>query len=146
MLIGLLLITYSLFEPNLKNIHIPIIPEPVAILDVEKPSEEVMQAVKGLASLVTDPKDRTKIAIFNYEFATRVKDYNTNLQQVNDVYTLAGKTFFKEELVGKYNGFGDGLTKLISDLVSDDNHDLSQEEKNKISDYFMGLCWSLIQK
>jgi hypothetical protein len=146
MIIGLLLVAYGLFEPNLRNIHLPVLPEPVAILDVEKPNEEVMQTVSGLASLVTDSKDRAKIAIFNYEFATRVKDYNTDLQKVNDVYTLAGKTFFKEEMVGKYNGFGDGLIKLISSLVSDDNHDLTQEEKNKISDYFMGLCWTLIQK
>ena len=59
---------------------------------------------------------------------------------------MAGKTFFKEQLVGKYDGLGDGITKLISDLVSDDNHDLTQAEKDKISEHFMGLAWSLLQK
>lgn len=147
-IIALILITYGVFGTNL-NIKFPLPkpqPEPVAILNIEKPSAEIMQIVHPLSSLVTDPTDRAKIAIFNYEFATRVKNYNSDLQQVNDVYTLAGKIFFKNEMVGKYKGLGDGLIKLLTDLVSDDNHDLSQAEKEKISAHFMGLCWSLIQK
>ena len=147
-IIALILIAYGIFGTNL-NIKFPLPkpqPEPVAILNIEKPSPEIMETVSPLSSLVTDPTDRAKIAIFNYEFATRVKNYNADVQQVNDVYTLAGKTFFKNEIVGKYKGLGDGLVKLLTDLVSDDNHDLSQAEKEKISEHFMGLCWSLIQK
>jgi hypothetical protein len=147
-LIAALLIAYGIFGLGfLKNIPIPKPkPEPVVILNVDKPNQEVIDSVKNLSSLVTDPLDRAKIAIFNYEFATRVKNYNTDLQKVNDVYTLAGKTFFKNELVGKYNGLGEGVVKLITSLVSDDNHDLSQEGKDKISEHFMGLAWSLLQK
>ena len=146
-IIAALLIAYGIFGLDfLKYIPVPTPPEPVVILNVDKPSQEVIDSIKGLSSLVTDPADRAKIAIFNYEFATKVKGYDTNLQQVNDVYTLAGKTFFKEQLVGKYDGLGDGITKLISDLVSDDNHDLTQAEKDKISEHFMGLAWSLLQK
>lgn len=145
-IIAALLIAYGIFGLDfIKNVSIPK-PEPVVILNVDKPSQEIIDKVKGLSSLVTDPTDRAKVAIFNYEFATRVKDYNTDLQKINDVYTLAGKTFFKEELVGKYNGLGDAITKLISDLISDDNHDLSQAEKDKVSEHFMGLAWSLLQK
>ena len=59
---------------------------------------------------------------------------------------MLDKTFFKNELVGKYNGLGDGVIKLITSLVSDDNHDLSQEGKDKISEYFMGFSWALLQK
>jgi hypothetical protein len=148
-IIAALLIAYGIFGLGfIKYIPIPTVPtpEPVVILNVDKPNQEVIDAVKNVSSLVTDSTDRAKIAIFNYEFATKVKGYNTNLQQVNDVYTLAGKTFFKEELVGKYSGLSDAITKLISDLVSDDNHFLSQAEKDKISEYFMGLTWSLLQK
>jgi hypothetical protein len=145
-IIAALLIAYGIFGLDfIKYIPVPT-PEPVVILNVDKPSQEVIDSVKSLSSLVTDPTDRARVAIFNYEFATKVKGYDTNLQQVNDVYTLAGKTFFKEELVGKYNGLGDAITKLISNLVSDDNHDLSQAEKDKISEHFMGLAWSLLQK
>jgi hypothetical protein len=146
-IIAALLIAYGVFGLDfLKYIPAPTPPEPVVILNVDKPSQEVMDSVKSLSSFVTDPSDRAKIAIFNYEFATKIKGYETNLQQVNDVYTLAGKIFFKEQLVGKYNGLGDGITKLISDLVSNDNHDLTQTEKDKVSEYFMGLAWSLLQK
>jgi hypothetical protein len=146
-IIAALLIAYGVFGLDfLKYIPVPTPPEPVVILNVDKPSQEVMDSIKGLSSFVKDPEDRAKIAIFNYEFATKVKGYDTNLQQVNDVYTLAGKIFFKEQLVGKYNGLGDGITKLISNLVSDDNHDLSQAEKDKVSEHFMGLAWSLLQK
>lgn len=146
-IIAALLIAYGVFGLDfIKYIPVPTPPEPIVILNVDKPRQEVIDAVKNVSSLVTDPTDRAKIAIFNYEFATKVKGYNSNLQQVNDVYTLAGKTFFKEELVGKYAGLSDAITKLISDLVSDDNHDLVQSEKDKISEYFMGLSWSLLQK
>jgi hypothetical protein len=146
-IIAALLIAYGIFGLDfLKYIPVPTPPEPVVILNVDKPSQEVIDSVKDLSSVVTDPSDRAKIAIFNYEFATKVKGYETNLQQVNDVYTLAGKTFFKEELVGKYKGLGDAIIKLISKLVSDDNHDLTQAEKDKISEHFMGLSWSLLQK
>ena len=146
-IIAALLIAYGIFGLDfIKYIPVPTPPEPIVILNVDKPKQEVIDAVKNVSSLVTDPTDRAKIAIFNYEFATRVKGYNSNLQQVNDVYTLAGKTFFKEELVGKYVGLSDAITKLISDLVSDDNHDLVQSEKDKISEYFMGFSWALLQK
>jgi hypothetical protein len=148
-IIAALLIAYGIFGLDfLKYIPVPTPPhpEPVVILNVDKPSQEVIDSVKGLSSVVTDPSDRAKIAIFNYEFATKVKGYETNLQQVNDVYTLAGKTFFKEELVGKYKGLGDAIIKLISKLVSDNNHDLTQTEKDQISEHFMGLSWSLLQK
>jgi len=146
-IIATLLIAYGIFGLDfIKYIPMPTPPEPIVILNVDKPRQEVIDTVKNVSSLVIDPMDRAKIAIFNYEFATKVKGYNSNLQQVNDVYTLAGKTFFKEELVGKYIGLSDAITKLISDLVSDDNHDLVQSEKDKISEYFMGLSWALLQK
>jgi hypothetical protein len=146
-IIAALLIAYGIFGLDfLKYIPVPTPPEPVVILNIDKPSQEIMDSVKVLSAFVTDPSDRAKIAIFNYEFATKVKGYETNLQQVNDVYTLAGKIFFKEELVGKYKGLGDAIIKLISKLVSDNNHDLTQTEKDQISEHFMGLSWSLLQK
>ena len=64
------------------------------------------------SDLITDPSDRAKLAIFNYEFAERVLDYNTTSQQVNDVYTLAGKIFFEDTLVDKYDGLAEEIVKL----------------------------------
>lgn len=147
-ILATLLIAYGIFGFDFIRVNLPKPkpPEPVVILNVDKPSAAIIDAVKSLSTLVKDPTDRAKIAIFNYEFATKVKNYNASLQQVNDVYTLAGKTFFKNEIVGKYNGFGEAIIKLIASITSEENHNLSQEEKDKLSEHFMGLAWSLLQK
>lgn len=121
-------------------------PEPIAILNIEKPSQDVVDRVQKFSSLITDPTDRAKIAIFNYEFATKVVGYEANLQQVNDVYTLAGKTFFKNSIVGKYSGLGDKLVELLTEVAGDKNHILNEKEKSDIHDNFMGVAWVLIQK
>lgn len=122
-------------------------PEPeVAILNIDKPSDETILLVKKYGELIKDPTDRAKIAIFNYQFATNVKSYETSLQQVNDVYVLAGKIFFKDSIVGKYDGLADMLVKQIQDITTDEDHTLSQEEKDKISEQFMAIAWVLIQK
>jgi hypothetical protein len=121
-------------------------PEPIAILNIEKPSQDVIDRVQKFSSLIKDPTDRSKIAIFNYEFATKVVGYEANLQQVNDVYTLAGKTFFKNSIVGKYSGLSDMLVKLLTEVAGDKNHILNEKEKSDIHDNFMGIAWVLIQK
>jgi hypothetical protein len=121
-------------------------PEPIAILNIEKPSQDVIDRVQKFSSLVKDPTDRAKIAIFNYEFATKVVGYEANLQQVNDVYTLAGKTFFKNSIVGKYSGLSDMLVELLTQVAGDKNHILNEKEKSDIHDNFMGIAWVLIQK
>ena len=74
-------------------------PAPAKILNIDTPSTQVLNRVKIFSNIVTDPTDRAKLAIFNYEFANRVASYNASSQQVNDVYTLAGKTFFQNTFV-----------------------------------------------
>jgi hypothetical protein len=137
-IIGLLLILVALYPAKQ--------PVEVALLNIEKPSQEIIEMVTPMSGIVTDPTDRAKLAIFNQEFANRVKRYDADVQQVNDVYVLSGGYFFKDELKDKY----DELDKIIMDLMqrcsSSDNHKLTTEEKNKLSSYFMGFAWSLIQK
>lgn len=118
----------------------------VVLLNIEKPTQQVIELVKPVSDLVTDPTDRAKLAIFNQEFAERVVKYNTDTQQVNDVYVLAASEFFKDDLVDKYRDLDKLIVGLIEHTTSSDNHVLSQEEKNKLSESFMGLAWSLIQK
>ena len=117
----------------------------VNLLSVTKPNQEVLSEVESVANLVTDQEDKIKVAIFNFQFAKNVIGYKSSVQQANDIYTLAGKIFFKGELVGKYPGFGEGLISMISSVTSNDNHILSQEEKDKISEKFIGLTWVLLQ-
>lgn len=149
--IAILLIVYGVFGGSLLDLldrDINPIPEPpnVTILNIDKPSAEVINSVMPLASAITDPTDKAKMAIFNYEFATRILDYNTNLQQVNDVYVLAAKTFFKDAIVGKYKDLPVGVINLIESVTGKDNHILTQEEKQKLNEKFMGFAWALIQK
>ena len=147
-IIALLLLIFSVFGGGLDLSNILPQPKPphAAILTIEKPSQEVLDRVEIFSKIITNPDDRAKLAIFNYEFANRVNEYNTSSQQVNDVYSLAGKTFFNTSLVDKYNGLAESLTDLIKEIIGDENHNLTQDEKNKLSEYFLGIAWVLIQK
>jgi hypothetical protein len=149
-IIAIALILYAIFGSGLvdllKNIKPIPQPQPASILNIDKPTNDVILRVERFSNLITDPTDRAKIAIFNYDFANRIKTWNTNNQQVNDVYTLAGKIFFQESLVNKYSGLSTEITDLLKELLTDDNHVLSEEEKNKVNQYFAGIAWVLIQR
>jgi len=145
-LIALVLLGIALCQPIL-NI-VPISPKPdVAILNIDRPSDEVIELVKPVSSLITDPTDRAKVAIYSQEFANRVKTYDAQLQQINDVLALSASGFFEGTMNDKYKDLDVAIIDLITSAVGgDENHKLTDEEKNKISDRFMGLAWSLIQK
>jgi hypothetical protein len=118
----------------------------VAILNIDKPTDAIINIVNPISKLVTDPTDRAKLAIFNQEFAKRVLAYNANNQQVNDVYVLAGSKFFNNDLVDKYKDLDVELVKLLESSIGSENHIVTQQEKEDISTKFMGLAWALIQK
>jgi len=142
--IGLIVFGITLAWQNQTNTIID--DEEIAILEIEEPTEAIMELVKPVADLVTDPTDRAKLAIFNQEFATRIKDYNADNQQTNDVYVLAANHFFNNELNDKYNGLDEGIIKLLRSSIGDENHVLTDDEKLDISLKFTGLAWALIQK
>ena len=127
--------------PNIK-------PKPdVAILNIDKPNEPILALVQPVSDLVTDPTDRAKLAIYSQEFATRVKTYNVELQQINDVLAVAAKEFFQDSIHDKYEGLDDGIVGLITSAAgTDDNHKLTDDEKSKLSETFMGFAWALIQR
>lgn len=137
-LIGVLLIVAGLI------LYKPEIDKDLTNLNIEKPSINVLETVKPVSELVTDPTDKAKFAIFNQEFAKRVIHYKTDVQQINDVYVLAASEFFKDSVKDKYKDLDVKLVDLIKNITTEDNHKLSQEELAKISECFMGLSWSLI--
>jgi hypothetical protein len=137
-LVGILLIAAGLVLSR------PSIDKDLINLNIEKPSVNVLEIVKPVSKLVTDPTDKAKFAIFNQEFAKRVINYKADIQQVNDVYVLAASSFFKDSLHDKYKDLDVKLVNLFKNITTEDNHKLSQEELTKISEYFMGLSWSLI--
>lgn len=123
----------------------PTPPDIVIDIGVEMPSEEILIKVKSISNIVSERQDRVKLAIFNLEFSQRISSYKTTVQKTNDVYTLAAKIFFKDSLVGKYDGLSEGIISLISDTTTNDDHALSQEEKTELSKKFSGLAWSFWQ-
>tara|TARA_B100001113_G_scaffold349652_1_gene345384 strand:- start:92 stop:559 length:468 start_codon:yes stop_codon:yes gene_type:complete len=147
-IIALLLLIFSVFGSGLDLSNILPKPEPpnAAILVIETPSKEVLDRVEIFSTIVKNPDDRAKLAIFNYEFADRVSGYNTSSQQVNDVYSFAGKTFFKSDLVDKYDNLAEEIVKLMESVIGVDNHILSKSEKDDLNTYFMGVAWVLINK
>lgn len=149
-LIALFLLVFGVFGVDidiLKYIPFPT-PEPPAakILNIETPSEDVIEKVNKFSDIITDPDDRAKIAIFNYEFAQRCLEYKATSQNINDVYSLAGKTFFKDDLVNKYDNLAEEIVNLLKECVGEDDHIITQEEKNNLHKYFMGVAWVLIHK
>lgn len=145
-LIALVLLSLALYKPVLSLI--PVFPKPdVAILNIDRPSDEIIELVKPISTLITDPTDRAKMAIYSQEFASRVKTYDAQLQQVNDVLALSASGFFEGSMNDKYKDLDVAIIDLITSAAGgDDNHKLTDEEKNKISNRFMGVAWSLIQK
>lgn len=149
-IIAAILLLYSVFGNGLLDgLDLPLItpatPD-VAILDVEKPSDNVLEKVKGFKDIITEDEDRQKIAIFNYEFSKRVVGYETSSQQINDVYSLAGKLFFSNSIVGKYEGLSEHIVNLMKEVLTDENHRVSEQDKSLLSTYFSGVAWVLIQK
>jgi hypothetical protein len=151
-ILAVILIVYGVFGNSLLDLldnkpQPSPVPEPeISILNIDRPSLEILQRVKIFGELIKDPTDRAKIAIFNYEFANRLVSYTTNLQQLNDVYVLAGQEFFKKDLIGKYKDLPGMIIKLIEEVTGEQNHVLSEEEKADLHQKFLGVAWVLIQK
>ena len=136
--IGLLIIFIALWTP-------PQEPD-IQLINVDKPTQAIIDIVTPISSMITDPTDRAKLAIFNQTFANRIKIYNADLQQVNDIYVLAASCFFENTLVNKYDNLDTKIISLIENVTGPDNKTLTAEDKEKISSNFMGLAWTLIQK
>ena len=149
-LIALALLGFVFFGSVPENIDINTIPDEVdeveELIQVDKPSEEILLQVRPVANLVTETEDRAKLALFNHEFATRITKYNTDVKQVNDLYTKAGAIFFEDKLKGKYENYAQGLKSLVSSVTTDENHVLSNEEKEVLQKVFNGLAWALIER
>ena len=149
-IIAIVLLLYAVFGSGLLDLldrpsPTPEPKPPEKILNIDTATETVKNRVKIFSDLVTDPTDKAKLAIFNYEFAKRVEGYETTSQQVNDVYALAGKTFFKGSLVDKYDGLAEEIVKLLGEIMGEENHNLTLTEKQQLSEYFLGVSWTLIQ-
>ena len=137
--LGLSLVFVGFFWNDIQE-RIPDFVSDKVTIDIEEPSEDI-KLKTSFSSVITDRKDKIKLTCFNKAFSDRCIDYEATNQDVNDIYTLAAKEFFGDSLNGKYNGYGDNLVKIMKDAIGEEVHRLSEEEKNKLSQTFLGLAW-----
>ena len=144
-ILGLGLILVGLFYYKISEIIVLPDPEPdVTIVEIDKPSEDIIDATKPVADLVIDKEDRLSLCIFNKIFSERIVGYfNIEAQEVNDLYVQAATNNFGTTLKGKYNGYSTGLTPLFKEDIGTQAHTLSDEEKAELSTTFLGLAWCL---
>ena len=137
-LVGAVIVFFSLFGAS--------ITEGVDSVDIglTNPSDELIDKFEGISSIVTDSQDRVKLAIFNKVFADRLSSYDTNQQQLNDVYVLAAKNYFKDSMKDKYQDLDNFLIKTIRDITGDQVHILSDDEKSDLNSAFTSIAWCLI--
>lgn len=141
LLIGIVLVAIGLFIGNSKPVD-----NQLKLLDIDKPSPEIISLVASTGALITNPDDKAKMALFNHEFSKRILSYEADIQQVNDVYVSAAAKFFQDSMKDKYNDLDIKLIELIKSATTDDNHRLTDEEKKVLSQRFSGLSWTLINK
>lgn len=142
--VGLSLVTIGLFWDNIVK-SIPKIDKTpnVNVVQIDKPSQEIIDQTMPIASLVTDKNDKTNLCLFNNVFSKRVTGYNTEAQKINDVYVEAGKNFFGDSLKGKYQGFSSSLDDLFISVLGVENHTVTDKEKSALSETFRGLAYCL---
>lgn len=112
----------------------------------EKPSDEIVLKSKKVSDLITDNQDRLNLAIFNLQFADRLKTYfdqNITSQQLTDLYTASLKEYFKDSLVGKYDGLATEIKSLFESSIGSLDHILSKEEVDSLKTDLIGLSWNL---
>jgi hypothetical protein len=109
------------------------------------PTEEFIALTKDVSDLVTDKEDRATLAVFNLEFAKRVVLYADviNTQQLQDIYVASASNIYGKALASKYQSLGSKLIGLMKGVVGDEEHTLSAEESESLSNVFKALSFNL---
>ncbi|MHA2401515.1 MAG: hypothetical protein ACXADH_00870 [Candidatus Kariarchaeaceae archaeon] len=144
-ILGLVCVLLGLFWNDIKERIPDFIPEPTPQVVINNPGDDIVDQVKPIADLVTDEDDRVKLAIFNDIFSQRCIAWKADAQQYNDIYSLAGKNVFGDSMRGKHEGYGEGLNELMKSTLGVENHEVTDKEKQKLSQDFQGLAYSLSQ-
>lgn len=143
--LGLTLVSIGFFWDSILERIPDMSPDETPVVEINQPNEETLGKVLTIASLVTDQDDKVRLGIFNKVFSERVVSYNAEAQQVNDIYTQAGKNVFQDSMKGKYEGYGEGLNSLMMSTLGTENHIVTDAEKTKVAKDFSALAYALIQ-
>ena len=142
-IVGLSLVSIGFFWNNIINAIPKIDNKPVQVVQIDKPSQEILDKAEPIAKLVTDKNDKLNLCLFNNVFSKRLVSYETDAQKMNDVYVEAAKNFFGDSLKGKYEGFSKGLDDLFTGVLGLENHKITEDEKSTLSKTFNGLAYCL---
>jgi hypothetical protein len=140
---GVLILLAGFFWPQIEKSLIKLIVSKPDIIKVEKPSEDIINRISSTAACVTDSKDRLYLGVFNYVFSDRVVRYESDSQQINDVYVKAAKNKFGASMKGKYSELSGNIEQLFKNVLGDENHSVSVSEKEDLKTYFSALAWKL---
>lgn len=149
LILGLALLILGFFYQDLPLKNKPIVNnEYVKYLAIQKPSDEVLNEVKDIKSIVSGPDevfDRELIAIFNNEMGKRIENYeNVNTLTFENYYYDAGKMYFEGRISKKYNGLGDKLYKVILSTLGENESIINKEDFKKLSEKMRGIAWVLL--
>jgi len=146
-IVGLSLVSIGFFWNNIVSV-IPKFenknPSLVEIVNIEKPSQDILDKTMPIAELITDKSDKLNLGLFNNIFSKRVVSYETDAQSINDVYVQAAKNFFADSIKGKYQGFAESLDGLFVETLGSENHKVLENEKSSLSKTFGGLAYCLL--
>jgi|TARA_Y100001937_G_C7100224_1_gene322134 hypothetical protein len=142
--LGVTLLVLGLFWDKIPDL-IPEFPDanPVATLEIEKPSDELISVWSETAQSISEPKDRISLCVFNKVFADRVVQYEASAQQINDAYVLAAKEVFQDSLKGKYAMLATTTEDVMVSILGKENHAIMEDEKRKLNKAFMAFAWCL---
>ncbi len=147
-LLGLVLLLVAVVDPSVILDKVSnIIPEPAPVIEIEKPADIYIESTKNVAELIKDDEDKVSMAVYCLEFSKRLTSENytdIKLQFLPDILSEAGKLYFEGSMKGKYDGLSDGLIKIITDEVGEDDIFLEKEQLTELSNKFKALSWNLI--
>jgi len=149
LILGLAVLLIGFFYQDLPINKKPVINnEYVKYLALEKPSQEVLNELGDIKSIVSGPDevfDRELIAVFNNEMGKRIQNYeNVNTLAFENYYYDAGKMYFEGRISKKYNGLGDKLYKVILSTLGENESIITKDELKKLSEKFKGIAWVLL--
>jgi hypothetical protein len=130
---------------NLKGIIEGVIKKEAVVSVEPMPTEDSIALTKPVSDLITDKEDRATLAVFNLEFAKRVVLYADviNTQQLQDIYVASASNVYGKALSSKYQSLGSKLIDLMKGVVGDEEHSLTSQEAESLSEVFRALSFNL---
>lgn len=142
LLIGIVLVFIGVFWTDIKN-SIPEIPDNKPIIAIDTPEDSLVDQWAETCKSIKDPKDRVRLCVFNKVFADRVVGYDTDAQQINDVYVFAAKEVFGDSIKGKYDKLGPVTQESMASILGKENHIVTESEKQNLNKAFLAFAWCL---